>query len=237
MTRVYVGGLPPNMRTDDVHDIFRRYDPLRVDMKMGFCFIEFREMRDADDAIHDMDGYKVEGKRLSVQPAKGRGAREGGGRDFGGPFGGPPGGGGSGGYGRPPPPGGGRPMGRRGGEGFQVEVEGLDGRTSWQDLKDFARGAGNVTYADVFVENGKVSQRCGRPSSHTAPPSPSPPRVSSLPHSHNLHHYCLSSVLTLSSLLLLCRKWGQPHAAQTGGGDELARREVVAARLRSGGRC
>ena len=154
MTRVYVGGIPPDIRPDDLMDVFRRYEPLRVDMKAGFCFIEFREPRDADDAIHDMDGYKVDGRRLIVQPAKGtrrtredytRGGGVGGFDDRGGR---------GGGFGGRPPFGGG-PMPRKG-DGYQVEVEGLDSRTSWQDLKDFARGAGNVTFADVFVENGKV---------------------------------------------------------------------------------
>lgn len=35
------------------------------------------------------------------------------------------------------------------------QVEGLDNRTSWQDLKDFARRAGNVTYSDVSTDRGE----------------------------------------------------------------------------------
>ena len=158
MTRVYVGGLPADIRPDDVMYEFRRYEPLRVDLKQGFGFLEFREPRDADDAVHDMDGHKVGGRPIAVQFA--RGAQR---RDFGsaGGAGGPRGGGyedrgRGGGFGGPPSSFGG--SGMKKGSGYQVEVEGLDSRTSWQDLKDFARGAGNVQFADVFIRHGKVSQ-------------------------------------------------------------------------------
>jgi splicing factor, arginine/serine-rich 4/5/6 len=36
---------------------------------------------------------------------------------------------------------------------FRIRVEGIDRRTSWQDLKDFARGAGEVVYADVAEDS------------------------------------------------------------------------------------
>jgi len=39
--------------------------------------------------------------------------------------------------------------------GYRILVEGLDARTSWQDLKDFARKAGNVNYTDVWMDRGK----------------------------------------------------------------------------------
>jgi len=45
--------------------------------------------------------------------------------------------------------------GQGGRGGYRVDVEGLDERTSWQDLKDFARAAGNVLYADVWSEHSK----------------------------------------------------------------------------------
>jgi len=123
--RVYVGGLPSDFRPHELMDVFRRYVPDKADMKAGYGFLEFKSQRDADDAVHDMDGYKVDGRRLIVQPARG--------------------------------------MRRTGAEklfepkksGFRVDVVGIESRTSWQDLKDFARQAGNVVYADVFVKDGK----------------------------------------------------------------------------------
>ena len=149
MTRVYVGGLPVDIRPDDVMYEFRRYEPLRVDLKQGFGFLEFREPRDADDAVHDMDGHRIGGRPIAVQFARGTQRRE-----FGGAGGPPRGGYEDRGRGGPPPGFGGGAMKK--GSGYQVEVEGLDSRTSWQDLKDFARGAGNVQFADVFIRHGKV---------------------------------------------------------------------------------
>ena len=155
MTRVYVGGLPADIRPDDVIYEFRRYEPLRVDLKQGFGFLEFREPRDADDAVHDMDGHRIGGRPIAVQFA--RGAQR---RDMGGAAGGARGGyddrAPRSGYGGGPPAGGGFGGAPKKGSGYQVEVEGLDSRTSWQDLKDFARGAGNVQFADVFIRHGKV---------------------------------------------------------------------------------
>mmetsp|Transcript_13787 Transcript_13787/g.22757 ORF Transcript_13787/g.22757 Transcript_13787/m.22757 type:complete len:310 (-) Transcript_13787:1064-1993(-) len=37
----------------------------------------------------------------------------------------------------------------------RVRVSDLSPHTSWQDLKDFARAAGNVLYTDVFIDRGK----------------------------------------------------------------------------------
>ena len=36
----------------------------------------------------------------------------------------------------------------------KVRVEGLGGATSWQDLKDFARKAGQPTFTNVYRDQG-----------------------------------------------------------------------------------
>jgi len=47
------------------------------------------------------------------------------------------------------------PVGGRGG-GFRVKVEGMSSKTSWQDLKDFARKSGcEVAFTDVWMDRGK----------------------------------------------------------------------------------
>jgi len=56
---------------------------------------------------------------------------------------------------RGPKRGGGSGVGGRSRGGYRVTVEGLASRTSWQDLKDFARVAGSVAFTDVYVERGK----------------------------------------------------------------------------------
>jgi len=50
----------------------------------GFAFVTFEDRRDASDALHEMDGVSVDGRRISVEVAKPR--RGGGGgrsRDWG----------------------------------------------------------------------------------------------------------------------------------------------------------
>mmetsp|Transcript_33612 Transcript_33612/g.80153 ORF Transcript_33612/g.80153 Transcript_33612/m.80153 type:complete len:162 (+) Transcript_33612:1055-1540(+) len=80
--------------------------------------------------------HELEGSKIRVEP--GRGTRP---PPVGGHFGG---GGGDG-----------RPMGPKGGTGEnRVLVEGLDEYTSWQDLKDFARRAGNPVFTEVYRDRG-----------------------------------------------------------------------------------
>lgn len=124
--RIYVGRIPPDATRTDVEKYFGRYGTLMdVRIMAGFGFLEYDSVRDAEDAVHDLNGRDFMGERLIVEFAKAPR-----GRDI------HSGGGGGGGYGP-----------RRG--GFRLIVKGISHETSWQDLKDFARQAGNVTRADV----------------------------------------------------------------------------------------
>lgn len=151
--RIYVGNLPPDIRTKDVEDVFYKYGAIRdIDLKNRrggppFAFVEFEDPRDADDAVHGRDGYDYDGYRLRVEfPRSGRGGGRGGG-------GGGRGGGGGG-------DGGGAPRGRYGPPSrrseYRVIVSGLPSSGSWQDLKDHMREAGDVCYADVFRDGTGV---------------------------------------------------------------------------------
>ncbi|XP_052357584.1 uncharacterized protein LOC118377854 isoform X11 [Oncorhynchus keta] len=84
--RIYVGNLPPDIRTKDVEDVFYKYGAIRdIDLKNRrggppFAFVEFEDPRDADDAVHGRDGYDYDGYRLRVEfPRSGRGGGRGGG--------------------------------------------------------------------------------------------------------------------------------------------------------------
>ncbi|KAM9801553.1 serine/arginine-rich splicing factor 1A isoform 1-T1 [Neosynchiropus ocellatus] len=141
--RIYVGNLPPDIRTKDVEDVFYKYGTIRdIDLKNRrggppFAFIEFEDPRDADDAVYGRDGYDYDGYRLRVEfPRSGRGSRGG----FGG-IGGAP-------RGRYGPP------SRR--SEYRVIVSGLPQSGSWQDLKDHMREAGDVCYADVYRDGTGV---------------------------------------------------------------------------------
>ncbi|XP_039598108.1 serine and arginine rich splicing factor 5b isoform X1 [Polypterus senegalus] len=141
--RVFIGRLNPSAREKDVERFFKGYGRIRdIDLKRGFGFVEFEDPRDAEDAVYELDGKELCSERVTIEHARARvrgGARGRGGR-----------------YmdryprrsrdtrrcalSRNPPP-------------VRTEnrliVENLSSRVSWQDLKDFMRQAGEVTFADA----------------------------------------------------------------------------------------
>jgi arginine/serine-rich splicing factor 7 len=58
--RVYVGGLRPDIQERDLEDEFRRFGGIRsiwvARKPPGFAFLEFEDMRDAEDAVRKTDG-------------------------------------------------------------------------------------------------------------------------------------------------------------------------------------
>jgi len=149
--RVYVGGLSHRAREEDVKDLFRKFGkPHDISLKRGFAFVQFDDDRDADDACYDLNGTKFMGERLTIERAKGTPH----GRDT------DRWGGGDRRRGRSPD----RRYGREGRRGepawmnkygpptrtdYRLIVENLSSTVSWQDLKDYMRKAGEVTYADA----------------------------------------------------------------------------------------
>ncbi|KAG8745608.1 hypothetical protein FRC10_007499 [Ceratobasidium sp. 414] len=90
----------------------------------GFGFVEFENNRDAEEIVNTFNGKTFLGQNIIVEFAKENRRRD----NF---------------DDRAPPPRTRRPA------GFRVIVSGLSRDTSWQDLKDFAREAGSVSFADV----------------------------------------------------------------------------------------
>jgi arginine/serine-rich splicing factor 7 len=85
MSRVYVGNLDPRATERELEDEFRVYGVLRsvwvARKPPGFAFVEFDDLRDAQDAIRAMDGkngWRVELSRSSG----GAGGRGWGGEDM-----------------------------------------------------------------------------------------------------------------------------------------------------------
>jgi len=96
----------------------------------GFGFVEFENSKDAEDAVHNFNGKPFMGVNIVVEFAKeSRPRREVHDSDRPGGYGGPT-------RTRRPP-------------GIRVIVSGVSRDTSWQDLKDFGRDAGNVSFADI----------------------------------------------------------------------------------------
>lgn len=142
--RVYLGNLSEDTRERDIEKFFKGYGKIRdVILKGTYGFVDFDDRRDAKDAVKDLDGKDMLGGRVRVEHARGeRDSRDGGGRRDGGRdrFGSDRGGGG--GFARK-----GNPPGRR--TNYRIVVENLSSRTSWQDLKDYMRQAGEITYTNT----------------------------------------------------------------------------------------
>ncbi|XP_054798004.1 serine/arginine-rich splicing factor SR34A isoform X1 [Prosopis cineraria] len=133
---IYVGNLPSDIRESEIEDLFYKYGRiLDIELKIPprppcYCFVEFDNARDAEDAIRGRDGYNFDGCRLRVELAHGgRGPSSSDRRGHGGS--------------------GGSRFGISRHSEYRVIVRGLPSSASWQDLKDHMRKAGDVCFAEV----------------------------------------------------------------------------------------
>jgi RNA recognition motif-containing protein len=103
--RIYVGGLPYSTTSDQLNDLFSQAGTVTnatvIEDKFsgqsrGFGFVEMSNDEEARAAIAQFNGYEMGGRGLTVNEAKPRDDRGGGGRSGGGSYGG---GGGGGSYG------------------------------------------------------------------------------------------------------------------------------------------
>ncbi|KAL8703249.1 MAG: hypothetical protein Q9201_003555 [Fulgogasparrea decipioides] len=127
-TRLYLGNLPRDVTKEDIQNHFKDAPGTIAEVKLmnGFGFIEYEDAVDARDVVPTYHGSDLNGSRLTVQFARGSRQRN----DFAGP---------------PERP---HPRPRR--TAHRMQISGLPGETSWQDLKDFARRSGlDVVYSEV----------------------------------------------------------------------------------------
>merc|ERR1711937_73 len=168
---VFVGNLSRRARRDDLYDLFRDIGKvIEVDIKTGFAFVEMEDRRDAEDAVKELNGSKIEGERISLEMSKGCRDKY---RDFARTgrvryrsfsksvspsrrrF-------------RSRSRGGrsrsrSRSRGRGGGGGrdrpyrtrHSLTVDTLSSRCSWSELKDIFRKCGKVTYTDAHQRIGE----------------------------------------------------------------------------------
>lgn len=129
---VFVGRLAPRTEKSDLEVCFGDYGTVsKVEMKQGYAFVYFADRASANDAIAGMKGKELHGSEITVELARGQ-----------------------------------QHLSRattqtsstKGKPELRISCTGLNDRTSWQDLKDWARAAGNVTFANVF---NRDSQKIG----------------------------------------------------------------------------
>ncbi|KAF7273905.1 hypothetical protein GWI33_013406 [Rhynchophorus ferrugineus] len=138
-SRVYIGGLPYGTSKRDLERFFRGFGRMRdILIKSGYGFVEFDDCKDADDAVYELNGKRLLGERVTVEIARGTPR----GRDQWGSSG-------SRGRDRDRDRVGRNKYGPPTHTGYRIIVENLSSRVSWQDLKDYMRQAGEVTYADA----------------------------------------------------------------------------------------
>ncbi|KAF9278718.1 serine arginine-rich splicing factor [Mortierella alpina] len=121
---VYVGHLSRGASKKDVEDLLSPYGRVdRVTIKDGYGFVQFDNVRDAKEAVYELNGTSFMSERLVVEHARyserkqenGRGDRY-------------------------------APIKRT---GHRLIVENLAHGVSWQDVKDLMRHAGKVLFADL----------------------------------------------------------------------------------------
>jgi len=74
--KIYVGDLARDCTEKDLERAFSYYGSLRnvwvARNPPGFAFVEFEDSRDAEDAIHGLDGTSIAGSRVRVEKSTGK---------------------------------------------------------------------------------------------------------------------------------------------------------------------
>jgi arginine/serine-rich splicing factor 4/5/6 len=125
--KVYIGNLPDDVSEREVDKLLKRYGSFdNIVLKGNYAFVEFEDSREAEDCVKDLDGAREFGNRLRLEHAKDSklSSRR-----------------------RSPPRRRGNPPGRK--TGYRLIVENMSTKTSWQDLKDFMRQCGEITYTNA----------------------------------------------------------------------------------------
>lgn len=131
--RIYCGRLPSDAAEKDLETLLKSIGKIRdIDFKEGYAYAVYKDYRDADKAVQELNGKDFMGQSILVERAKD--IRNGvGGYTV------------AGGYTarvrQPKPP----PVRTN----HRIRVENLPARAKWSELKEFMSVAGDVTFADT----------------------------------------------------------------------------------------
>lgn len=135
-SKVFIRSLSLDCHESDIERFLKGYGRIKdIILKKGYAFIEFDDYKDADDAVYELNGKKLLGEKVYLEIARGPRQKMSSNR-----------------YGYrkraswidkygPPTR-----------TGYRLIVENLSSKVSWQDLKDYMRRAGEVTYADAHKQ-------------------------------------------------------------------------------------
>ncbi|XP_072177552.1 serine/arginine-rich splicing factor 12-like [Diadema setosum] len=79
-TSLYIRNLPDGVRTEELRQLFGKYGPISdvyipldyyTRQPRGFAYIQFDDIRDAEDAMYALERYRFYGRELEIQYAEG----------------------------------------------------------------------------------------------------------------------------------------------------------------------
>ncbi len=130
--RIFVGKLSDRTTDSSLRQAFEEYGDVKsVEIKGTYAFVYFDQAQQAQLAIERMNGKELDGSSLVVENARSSSSHQNSGADK--------------------STGKGTRLVRR--LDLRILIRDVQRNVSWQDLKDWARNAGDVTYANVFVDH------------------------------------------------------------------------------------
>ena len=68
--QIFISGIPLDTRDKDLRSKFEKYGDIKnINIKQGFCFMEYFNENSVKDAIEAMDGKSFEGNKILVKQA------------------------------------------------------------------------------------------------------------------------------------------------------------------------
>ncbi|KAI6649359.1 Serine/arginine-rich splicing factor 10-like [Oopsacas minuta] len=79
-TSLFVRNLSYSVKTEELRSIFTKYGPItdvyvpldfHTQKPRGFAYVQYEDVRDAEEALHQLDGFHMHGNPLEIQYAEG----------------------------------------------------------------------------------------------------------------------------------------------------------------------
>eukprot|EP00347_Sterkiella_histriomuscorum_P014082 403362231 len=67
---LFVGNIARNVRQEDLHEEFDKIGPCTINFKGSFAFIEYKEERDGEEAINELNNKDFGGQKIGIEWSK-----------------------------------------------------------------------------------------------------------------------------------------------------------------------